>query len=154
MTENNGAAATTLDLDALTEPLGNVTIGGVKYKIAQWDSLSLRQRNRLAKISARLAQIEQLDDPSDEESDEYDEINVEAMLIFAPAMSDEAARAELGKVRTAVATFFGMRLVRQSELLTNIATGIPTPTTPNLSNGANGSPGSNRATRRARRKSG
>jgi hypothetical protein len=157
MTPDNGHRTPLLDLDVLTEPMTGVKLDGVSYSIRAWEAFTLRERNRLAKISQRTAAIETLEEPTDDDSVEHDALAREAFGIIAtPKLADGAS---IEKVRTAVATFFGLRLSSQSELLRQIVSDVAPAIlakTPKAgpSIGANGSRGSKRATRKRARKAG
>lgn len=151
-----------LDLDVILESLATVKMDGVLYALKQWGALGLRDRNRLSKISARMAEIEGLDEPTDADSAEHDELTIETMLIIGNQAADVVRAANAEKRRNAVETFFALRLTSQSERFRQIVSAVAPPaeltatipTTAKRPTSANGSRDSNRATRRATRKRG
>jgi hypothetical protein len=98
-----------LDLDTLTErPF--VLIDQVKYELRTPEELSVLEHRRLGKIGARLDVIEQLEDASEEDEQEYDQLlkTLTGRVLLAP--DEVKARLKTAQCVAVAVAFTRLRL--------------------------------------------
>jgi hypothetical protein len=93
-----------LDLDTLTER-AFVLIDGVRYELPKSDELSVLTNHRLTKLGIGLSAIENLENPSESDDEEYERLLKQLCDLVLLAPDDVKARLLSGQ-RVAVALAF------------------------------------------------
>lgn len=88
--ENSGSTNRPLDLDAIEGSAGIVRIDGKTYDLLALDSLGLKVSSRLRRLSKRITELEELEEPSDADEAEYRDRLVEFASVALPSAPEPA----------------------------------------------------------------
>lgn len=133
-----------LDLDELDEPAARIRVDGAAYDLRAWDALTLREQNRMRRQYARLFELEDAEEASDEDDAEYRQLTRE-IVVLVSSMDDETAAATAHQKLYDLALFyFGSRVARQTRAVGEMARTIASPGSPTGARSSRASRGSTR----------